>query len=83
MFYRDRSRGVVVTKRKSKWIASIHTNLYENDMLPHCKGEYLLDEKVWMEAGMYMSGYESSMPEIMSDEEITHVVDEFIEGMMK
>ncbi|HHB9680467.1 TPA: hypothetical protein ACOAY7_002850 [Vibrio cholerae] len=72
-----------MTKRKSKWISSIHTNLYEDDTLPHYKGEYLLDERVWMEAGMYMSGYESSMPEIMSDEEITDTVDEFIGRMMK
>lgn len=71
-----------MTKHKSKSISSIHTNLYEDDSLPHYKGEYLLDEKVWMEAGMYMSGYESSMLEIMSDEEITDMVDEFIGRML-
>lgn len=72
-----------MSKRKSKWLSQINTNLCEDDALPHYKGEYLLDEVVWMEAGMYMSGYESSMPDIMSDEEITDVVDEFIGRMMK
>ena len=72
-----------MSKRKSKWVSHINTNFYEDDALPYYKGEYLLEEEVWMEAGMYMTGYESSMPEIMSDEEITDTIDEFIGRIMK
>ena len=72
-----------MAKRKSNWLSQIKLNLYEYDMLPHYEGEYLLEEEVWEEAGLYMTSDYNILPRLMEDEELVGIVDKFIGRIMK
>ena len=70
-----------MAKRKSNWLSQINLNLYEYNTLPYYKGEYLLEEEVWEEAGLYMTGGYNILPGLMEDEELIGIVDKFIGGL--
>lgn len=62
---------------------------YKCDCTPWCKGYYLLDEEIWMDAGIFLgnqSYYDLSQHEpyeFISDEEIVGLVDKAINRIMK
>lgn len=58
-------------------------NFYEDDTTAHFYGEYLLDEEIWTESGLYLSEYDTKIPDILEDEEIVEIVDTIIWRMMK
>lgn len=70
-------------KKQSEYEHMWKHNHFSDDNMSYQQGEFILDESCWLDAGIYMTGYEMHMPVIMEDADIAHIVDNSFERMMK
>lgn len=73
----------MMSKKQSEYEYMWKRNHDNYNTQPWIHGHFLLEEGCWMDAGIYMTGYEMHMPIIMEDEDIASIVDNSFERMMK
>ena len=53
--------------------------------IQYIPGRYLLDETIWQDAGIYITGYEIKFPSsiVLDENKVVNIVDDFLKKMMK